>query len=475
MSDGLTYRRDVEFLENCNPPLVERNADELHRLHALLTAVAPSAERAEKHTGWRSEGSTQYTARLTEARKLVDELAEGYRHAADALRRYGEALATAKAYYSDGLADERALASLIGTKGTAITREAQEAEPMRQWEDMRATTGVMDFFAELTMDVDDIRDEANRLHDAAGGSFDLARTTEADARALCVHGLRQAYDLLPRFDVRSFPGLSAGRPDLAAAMPALRREAAEASGDPLTRLPGSGPKQDFYPMPGDDPYRPGKGDELVSPALRDIRLQLAGLPGATDSYWTPPSNDAEKTEWIAANKDIIKAAAHNSGLPPEVVAGIAWKEIAGQPGVLDDVTDTLREQADALSPVIPENLPDRLGGDPDETSFGPIAIQIRRGAEVLGYDPENLGDQQREIVEASLQDPGQNIFIASEYLAQLKAESGFADVPPEEMTAAQKQELAARYNGGPYWQSEKAQEYGRQFTDHLDQARNAIR
>jgi hypothetical protein len=33
---------------------------------------------------------------------------------------------------------------------------------MRQWEDMRDTTGVMDFFAELTMDVDDIRDDANR-------------------------------------------------------------------------------------------------------------------------------------------------------------------------------------------------------------------------------------------------------------------------------------------------------------------------
>lgn len=31
-------------------------------------------------------------------------------------------------------------------------------------------------------------------------------------------------------------------------------------------------------------------------------------------------------------------------------------------------------------------------------------------------------------MEESLQDPGQNIFIAAEYLAQLKAESDFADV-----------------------------------------------
>ncbi|GGX06790.1 hypothetical protein GCM10010297_30450 [Streptomyces malachitofuscus] len=274
MSDGLSYRKDVEFLENCNPPLVERNADEFGRLQALLTAVAPAAERAEKHTEWRSKGSVHYTARLVEGRRLVDELAEAYGHAAGGLRRYAEALTVAKAYYSNGLVNEQALANLIHTKGTAITRTAQEAEPMRQWEDMRATTGVLDFFAELTMDVDDIRDEANRLHDTAGGDFDLARTTEAEARALCVHELKQAYDLLPDFQV-----FLTERVDVAAAMPDLRREAAEASSNPVTRLPGSGPRQDYYPTAGDEP---------VSPTLQGIRIQLASLPGATDSYWIPP-------------------------------------------------------------------------------------------------------------------------------------------------------------------------------------------
>ncbi|MGW1887829.1 hypothetical protein [Streptomyces sp. NPDC001970] len=138
---------------------------------------------------------------------------------------------------------------------------------------------------------------------------------------------------------------------------------------------------------------------------------------------------------------------------------------------------TPREQADApwgLSPVIPENLPWRLGGDPDHTSFGPIAIQIRRGAEVLGYDPGNLTEQQRTIVEESLQDPAQNIFIASEYLAQLKAESEFAHVPAQDMTPAQYQELAARYNGGPGWEGPQAQRYGRRFSSNLDAAREAL-
>ncbi|WP_326773032.1 hypothetical protein [Streptomyces sp. NBC_01445] len=357
---------------------------------------------------------------------------------------------------------EQALAKLIHTKGTAITREAQEAEPMRQWEDMRATTGVMDFFAEFTMDVDDIKDEANRLHDAAGGDFHLAETTEKEARDLCVHELKQAYDLLPDFRMGFIE-----RVEIVSAIPELQREAAEARSNPLARLAGSGPKQDYYPA---------AGDAIVSPTLRDIRLQVANLPGAKDSYWNPPSDSQDRTEWIAANKEIIKAAARNSGLPPDMVAGIAWQEVGGQPGILDDLTDTIREQADSpLSPITPENLPWRLGGDPDNTSFGPIAIQVRRGAEVLGYDPDHLTDQQRGMVEEALQDPGQNVFIASEYLAQLKAESEFADVPAEEMTPAQYQELAARYNGGPYWEGDDAQAYGRGFTNNLDDARNALR
>lgn len=94
---------------------------------------------------------------------------------------------------------------------------------------------------------------------------------------------------------------------------------------------------------------------------------------------------------------------------------------------------------------------------------------------MLGYDPDNLTDLQRSVVEESLQDPGHNIFIASGYLAQLKAESEFADVPPQEMTSAQYQELAARYNGGPYWESGKAQTYGHNFDRDLDNAREALR
>ncbi|MFP1625072.1 hypothetical protein ACLB9X_07660 [Streptomyces sp. 5K101] len=145
-----------------------------------------------------------------------------------------------------------------------------------------------------------------------------------------------------------------------------------------------------------------------------------------------------------------------------MVAGIAWQEVEGDPGVLDDLAYEGRK-------IIPGSE------DPDRTSMGPMAIQVRRAAEVLGYDPQNLTDIQRSTVVDAIKDPGTNIFIASEYLAQLKAESSFADVPPDQMTRAQMQELAARYNGGPYYETDAAQGYGRGFDNKLDQAKEALR
>lgn len=108
-------------------------------------------------------------------------------------------------------------------------------------------------------------------------------------------------------------------------------------------------------------------------------------------------------------------------------------------------------------------------------SQAPRDPRIRRGAEVLGYDPATLTERQRDEIRSALKDPAQNIFIASEYLANLKAESEFARVPADEMTPAQYEELAARYNGGPNWQGDHAKGYAEDFTKHRREAGEALR
>ncbi|MEU0302074.1 hypothetical protein ABZ252_21785 [Streptomyces sp. NPDC006175] len=55
----------------------------------------------------------------------------------------------------------------------------------------------------------------------------------------------------------------------------MQREAHEARSNPLTHLPGSGPKQGYAAEVGSAP---------ISPTFRDIRTQVANLPQAQDGY-----------------------------------------------------------------------------------------------------------------------------------------------------------------------------------------------
>ncbi|WP_349017239.1 transglycosylase SLT domain-containing protein [Streptomyces luteolus] len=436
----VTYYADVAYLEDCNPALIERNAAEYKRMRDLLDSVGPSVAKA-KDTHWVSASRERYDARLGDVRTLTVGLKDGFEAAWKALLRYADAVEEAQKHLSTGTDCAERLGKLVGDG---------DGEAMKRWEDLRDSSGLVDWIQDRTApgDVDDIREEANRWYDQASEAFGRARAAEEAVRGDSMKDLDAARALIP--DFRS------GFKDAAALLDRvgdLRKEAGQASSDPNTRLPGAGSKTDVFPRVGPD--------VTVSPTLRRIRELSDGLPeGKGTSYWLPGSSDEKRREWIDANGAAIRAAAKENGLPPDVIAGIAWREVDGDPAVIDDVTDTARQLG--------------IGGDPDRTSMGPMQIQIRRAAEVLGYDPAALTDAQRDEVESAVKDPTQNVFIASEYLARLKAESEFADVPADRMSDAQYQELAARYNGGPYWESDDAQSYGRDFMRDLDSARGAL-
>lgn len=445
----MAYRVDVQFLEDANPTLIDRNAAEFRRLHTLIESTDDAFRKAVK-VEWVSEARDLYVRRLGESKSLADGLSDAFRRAGSALATYADAVATAKVHHENGQLTEGRLAEVMARVAQAVTPTARAAEPLRQWEDLRASTGALDWLAELTVDVDSIREDAERYYNQTKDHYGDALRLESTARDQCVADLKAAY--------RSIPEFKGTLPDAAEFLKnlgPLQREAREASGDPNTQLPGSGPKVDAIPTVGPN--------VVVSETLYRIQTRVNGLPeGEGNNYWLPSNDDEGRRSYISANKELIRAAAADSGLPPEMIAGIAWQEVEGDPGVLDDLAYEGRK-------VIPGSE------DPDRTSMGPMAIQVRRAAEVLGYDPHNLTDIQRSTVVAAIKDPATNIFVASEYLAQLKAESGFADVPPDQMTRAQMQELAARYNGGPYYETDAAQGYGRGFDKRLDQAREALR
>ncbi|MGW1953964.1 hypothetical protein ACWCPI_14585 [Streptomyces sp. NPDC001920] len=446
---AVAHRADVDFLDASNPQLIERTAAEYGRLHALLASCDDDFRKAGK-VEWESEHRERYTRRLREALDLAEHLAAAFRRVREALDGYAAAVERAKGHFESGRTTEDRLLEVMSREAVALTPTARAAEPLRRWEDLRATTGFLDRVAELTADVDAIREEAEHYYHATRNHYGDAERVESAAREHCVQEIRAALRSLPDFR----GGDSAHPALLAGAVDALRREVREASRDPNTQLPGTGAKTDSVSgVPG---------DTAVSPSLQRIRDRLALLPPAQDHYlYLPSDDDAGRRTYISGNKALINDAAHRSGLPPELLAGVAWMEVEGDPSWIDEAAYGVRRHVPGT-------------GEADRTSMGPIAIQVRRSAEVLGYDPLNLTDAQRAEVVAATKDPGQNIYIASEYLAQLKAESEFADVPPERMTREQMQELAARYNGGPYYRSDDAQSYGRGFDQDVDEAKRAL-
>lgn len=459
----MTYYADVEFLSEVVPPMVERNADEFRRMHTLLSSIRPTVDRVRNETEWEGAGREQYDARLQEVAELVDDLAAGFDTACKALDGYSPKLADAQRLVQEGQVSERKLSEEIGKVATAVTRTAQDAEPMRQWEDISNTTGVLDWFAELGMDVDSIRDAAQRYYDQAGGKFDEAKQLEAAARRTCLDQLNAAYEALPDFRANSADAAA-----ILAGITEVDAEAQQAAGDANVALPGGGPKTDLETFNGTD---------AVSPTLQRFRDLAGTLPEGTNTpYWRTEDSNEFRAQWIGDNKAAIEAAARESGLPVELVAGVAWQEVGGKGRVWDDATGTLRELAEPdWFPISPGNLPDRAGGEVDETSYGPLSVQVRRSAEVLGYDPETLTDDQREEVIAASEDPTTNIMISAQHLADLKAQSGSADVSAGEMTEEDYAELGALYNGGAAGKdSTDAQNYGKTLVENLPQARKAM-
>jgi len=431
----VVYRADVEFLDECQPGLVGRNAAEFARMRDLLGSVAVPGPLAGVTTA----------------------LAGVFGEASQALTVYAAGLAEAKREFEAGVDAEDALDKLISSEATAVTRAAQEAEPLRRWEDLQAGEGFLGWLSSFGADVDAIRAEAVRAYDQAGVAFGRAREAEETARARCLTGLDAALRAMP-----SVPRSGSSVLDK------VIERAADIADHPLLRLPGSGPKGEAFPNTGGD---------VVSPVLRELRVKIASLPELAMPwlFTVAGASENDRLAWLASGREVIRAAAEDAGLPVEFLAGIAWKEVGRKPTALDEITDGIRSvAAGEWSPIAPENLPGPLGGDRDHTSYGPLSVQTRRAAEVLGYDPATLTGEQRDEIHAALKDATQNIFIAAKHLADLKAMTAFATTSAEDLTIGHYRELAARYNGGPYWRGPQAQAYADDVESNLDAAKAAV-
>lgn len=143
----MAYRADVEFLDQSNPRLIERTAAEYGRLHTLLASCDDDFRKAGR-VEWESEHRERYTRRLKEALDLAEHLSAAFSRVRKALDTYATAVEQARAHFKNGQTTEDRLVEVMSREADAITPTARAAEPLHQWEDLRATTGFLDWAAD---------------------------------------------------------------------------------------------------------------------------------------------------------------------------------------------------------------------------------------------------------------------------------------------------------------------------------------
>ncbi len=142
-----------------------------------------------------------------------------------------------------------------------------------------------------------------------------------------------------------------------------------------------------------------------------------------------------KDGWISDKKNSIKRAAEKYGLPPEMLAGITWSEVGGEP----DSADKFKHLVLQLPGFKPSN----------QLSAGDVSIQLRHVAKMEGLDPDNLTfTQERQLINR-LQNEDYNLEMVARHLAEMR-DNVFPEQREQPLTDDQIKRLGYMYNMGEH-------------------------
>lgn len=149
-----------------------------------------------------------------------------------------------------------------------------------------------------------------------------------------------------------------------------------------------------------------------------------------------------KDAWIRFHKQRIKSSALAYRLPPELLAGVCWIEVGGDPNFIDRVAFEIRS-FDWSGPVfVDKHL--TVSNHPTKTSLGSVSMQLRTASQTLGIDVRELSTDQLRDLSKCLENDLFNIELAARHLRQL--------VNHDKLTTPLSMEsvriVGARYNRG---------------------------
>lgn len=176
-----------------------------------------------------------------------------------------------------------------------------------------------------------------------------------------------------------------------------------------------------------------------------------------------------KDRWVRENATTIQVTARKYGLPPELLAGIAWSEIGGEPkssdmigaigkGLLGEIS-AMVQALDKL-PLMPDlsSIAARLDQNPNTVSIGDVQIQARHIARYFGIDPQTVGA--RDVIRMSTkleENRALNLDITAWHLDELRKHA-FPESSGRMLTRHQIRVLGDFWNAGlkagPYSEEE---------------------
>ena len=124
-----------------------------------------------------------------------------------------------------------------------------------------------------------------------------------------------------------------------------------------------------------------------------------------------------KDGWVAHHRAAIRVAARDQGFPPELLAGVCWVEVAGDPAGIDRLAFEVRAFDWSGPGWMDRNL--TVTHTPAKTSFGAVSMQLRTAAHTLGLDPATLTTPQWRGLANCLENDAFNISLVARHLRQI--------------------------------------------------------
>lgn len=152
-----------------------------------------------------------------------------------------------------------------------------------------------------------------------------------------------------------------------------------------------------------------------------------------------------KDAWVKHNKARIRLLAARYKFPPELLAGVCWIEVAGDPNFIDRVAFEVRAFDWSGPKWTDENL--TITKHPAKTSFGSVSMQIRTAVDTMGRDLDNMSSTQLRNLAICLQKDVFNIEIVARHLRKIIDHDGLQKNPPS-LTMDTVKIVGARYNRG---------------------------